>query len=79
MFPDLISEGVADGQMEGQQAIFDSGDVEITAIASVIGGVNAYTQVGAHHEHRHVETQTHASTHRQLVEEILHLQLSARA
>ena len=62
--------------MEGQ-AILELGDVVIAALACVIGDMDAYTQVGTHNDHRHVESQTHTSAQRQLIEEITHLELAA--
>ena len=73
-----MSERIADSQMEAQR-FFEAGDVEVTALARVVWGMNGETQVGTHNEHRHVEAQTHTSTQSQLVKEILHLQLPARA
>ena len=68
-------EGVADGEVEGE-AVLEFGDVVVAALAGVIGGVDADTQVGTNDEHRHVETQADTCTQSQFVEEILHLQLT---
>lgn len=64
--------------MEGQ-AVFELGDVVVSALACIVGGMDANAQIGTNHDHAHVKSQTQTSAHSQLVEEFLHSQLAALA
>ena len=62
------SEGVADGEVEGE-GVLEGGEVEVAALAGVVGGVEADAEVGAENEHGYVETEADAGAEGDVLQE----------
>ena len=64
----LLLEGIADGEVEGE-GVAERCHVVVAAAAGVVGRVDAYAQVGAHHEDADVEAQAAAGAEREVLQE----------
>ena len=72
-YPDLLShsvgsEGVADGEVEGE-GFAEGFHVVVAGAAGVVGSVDADAEVAAHHEHADVEAQAGAGAEGDVAQE----------
>lgn len=70
------SEGVADGEVEGE-GFAEGFHVVVAGAAGVVGGVDADAEVAAHHEHADVEAQAGAGAEGDVAQEGGGLELAA--
>lgn len=70
------SEGVADGEVEGE-GVLEGGEVVVAGFAGVVGGMEADAEVGAEHQHGDVEAQSEAGAEGYVLEEGRCLELAA--
>lgn len=72
------SEGVADGQMEGE-GVFEGGHVVVAGAAGVVGGVDADAEVAADNEDADVDAKPYAGAERQIAQKGFGAQFTTRA